>query len=141
MITSALVLGDGSHFVERIFLFLEFQQFLETPALVGPSLHVRLNVTPPVFEDFLTVLTGDLPCITADGSNGLKPLALKFKCDRLLTKFNISPDGNYAFTQHKNYKEWLTHVSDLPLTETDESLKSYVTALPDGSGLSRACSL
>jgi hypothetical protein len=82
-------------------------------------------VTPPVFEDFLKVLTRDLPCITPDNSNGSKLLALEFKCDRLLTKFNISLDSDYAFTQHENVIELLIHVSDLSLPETDESLKSY----------------
>jgi hypothetical protein len=79
-------------------------------------------VTPPIFEAFLTVLMGELPCIIAGDSNGLKPLALEFKCDRLWTEFNASPDGDYAHTEHENVVELPTHVSDLPVPETDESL-------------------
>jgi hypothetical protein len=67
--------------VERIPFFLEFRRFLETPARASSSFHVRSNVTTPVFEDFLTVPTGDSPCMTADNSNGLKLLVLEFKCD------------------------------------------------------------
>jgi hypothetical protein len=135
IITSGHVVGDKSCFVARIFLFLEYGRFLETPAL---SFHVRSNVTPLAFDDFLTVLPGDLQCITADNSNDMKLQALDFKCGILLTKFSISPDVDYALTQHENHIELLTHVRDLPLPGTDKSLESYVTALPDGSGLSRA---
>jgi hypothetical protein len=98
-------------------------------------------VPPPACEGFMTVLTGDLPCIKAHNSNGLKLLARKFKCHRLLTKVDVSPDGDYTLAQHDNVNEWPTHVSNLPLPETDESLESYITALPGGPGQSRASSL
>jgi hypothetical protein len=87
-------------------------------------------VTPPGFENFLTVLTRDLPCITADNSNRLKLLALESKCNILLTKFNASPDGDHALTKHENVKELPTHVIDLPLPETDASLESYADTVP-----------
>jgi hypothetical protein len=86
MITGEFVLGDKSSFVERIRLFLEFQRFLDTPCLAGPSLHVPSNETPPIFKDFLAVLTGGLPCITADNSNGLKLLVLE-------SQFTALPDS------------------------------------------------
>jgi hypothetical protein len=55
-------------------------------------------------------------------------------------KIQYSLDRDYALTQHENAEELLTHVDDLPSPETVRSLKPYVTALPDGSGLSRASS-
>jgi hypothetical protein len=140
MITSELVLGKKFYFVDRIPLFLEVRRFLQSPAPARSSLHVPLNATHRVFENFLTVLRGGLPCMTADNSHGLKLLALEFKCDRLLKHFSASPDGDYALTQHENVIELLTHVGDLPLPKTDKSLKSSVTALPDGSSSSCASS-
>jgi hypothetical protein len=116
MIASELVLGDEADFVERIPLFLELLRFLETPAVASSPFYVRSNVIPPVFEPFLTVPTGDPPvCIAADNLKGVKLLALEFKCDRLLTRPNISADADCALTQHENIIELLPHVSDLPL--------------------------
>jgi hypothetical protein len=70
----------------------------------------------------------------------LKLRALEFKRARLPTKFIISPHGGHTLTQRENIIESLAHVADLPLPEADESLQSYVTALPDDSGSSRASS-
>jgi hypothetical protein len=109
LVTSELVLGDKSCFLERIPLFLEFGRFLDTPAIARSSVHLRSNVAPLVF----------------DSSKGLKLLALEFKCDRLLTKSSISPDGDYAPTQHENVIDLLIQLSDLPLSDTEESSESY----------------
>jgi hypothetical protein len=53
-------------------------------------------------------------------------------------KFTISPDADQALAQDEDVGELFTQVSDLPLGKIDESLKSYVAVLHDGSGLSRA---
>jgi hypothetical protein len=58
-------------------LFFKFRGVLETIHLAGFPFHVRPNVTSPVFEDFLTVLAGDLPPITGDNLIGLKLLTLE----------------------------------------------------------------
>jgi hypothetical protein len=94
-----------------------------------------LNATPPIIKDFLIVLTGDLACGMADNRTGLKLPALEFKCDRLLTKFTISPDGDHVAAQRQDVRELLTQVSD-PFGQTDESLESYAA----GSRLSKPSS-
>jgi hypothetical protein len=66
-----------SYFVEGIHLFLESRCFLETQCIAGSLLLVQLNATPVVFDAFLTVLSEDIPCITADDVSGSKLLALE----------------------------------------------------------------
>jgi hypothetical protein len=65
MIIGQLVHNEGSHFAERIWLFLEFPRFLEISYFAYLSLRVQLNVTPPVFEELLTVFTGSVRWVTA----------------------------------------------------------------------------
>jgi hypothetical protein len=50
----------------------------------------------------------------ADKSTGLKPPALEFKCNRLLTKFVISPDEDHTFAQRGAARELVAQVSNLP---------------------------
>jgi hypothetical protein len=69
MTTSALVLVDMSHSVERIRLFSNSVASSRLYASLFPLFPVQSNMTPPVFEDSLTVLTEDVPCVTADNAN------------------------------------------------------------------------
>jgi hypothetical protein len=66
-----------SYFVEAIHLFLESRCFLETQCIAGSLLLIQLKATPLVFDALLTVLSGDIPCITADDVSGSKLLALE----------------------------------------------------------------
>jgi hypothetical protein len=104
MITSEFALGNKANFVERIYWFLECRRFFETSCLTGSRCHFQSNVTPPVYEDSLTVLAGDLPGIAINSLTGLKVPALESKWDRFLTKFIISPDGDDALARASSFQ-------------------------------------
>jgi hypothetical protein len=68
--------------------------------------------------------------------NAFEGLALEFKFDRLLAHFTISPDNDPRLAECEDVRELGTQVTNFPLDKIDESLESYVAALPDRSGLS-----
>jgi hypothetical protein len=110
------------------------------PRIVMESFSPLPDEATPAFEDFLRMPTGDLLCVTADNFNGLRPLALKVKCDRSLGKFMNSAGNNYALAQHEDVRELLTQLGNLPIHKADESSKSNVAASPESSNIPGALS-